>query len=75
MTCKRDDPNLKAIRQAAHKRVVAVLRCELVVDVVDTEAGRRLVRCGNPARHRLPDGTPLCREHWLMSAEGKRTRG
>jgi hypothetical protein len=27
MSCKRDDPNFKAICQAAHKRVVAVLRC------------------------------------------------
>jgi hypothetical protein len=27
MSRKRDDPNFKAICQAAHKRVVAVLRC------------------------------------------------
>lgn len=27
MSCKRDDPEFKAICRAAHKRVVAVLRC------------------------------------------------
>ena len=31
MSYKRDDPNVKAICQAAHKRVVAVLRCLAVL--------------------------------------------
>ena len=56
----------------SRKAVRRVRRCELVVDVA---AGKRLVRCGKPARHRLPDGTPLCAEHYAMSAEGKRSRG
>lgn len=31
MSRKRDNPNFKAIRQAAHNRVVAVLRCLAVL--------------------------------------------
>ena len=50
-------------------------RCELVLDAVDTAAGRRLIRCKNPATNRLPDGTPLCTVHWRMSAEGMHSRG
>jgi hypothetical protein len=42
-------------------------RCQLVLDA----KGKRLIRCKNPAKHRLPDGTPLCAVHWRMSAEAK----
>lgn len=44
------------------------VRCQLVLDAV----GKRLVRCKNPATHKLPDGTPLRKRHWRMSVEGKR---
>ena len=44
------------------------VRCQLVLDA----KGKRLIRCKNPAKHRLPDGTPLCTVHWRMFAEGNR---
>ena len=43
------------------------VRCQLVLDA----KGKQLIRCKNPAKHRLPDGTPLCKVHWRMSAEAK----
>ena len=43
------------------------VRCQLVLDA----KGKQLIRCKNPAKHRLPDGTPLCTVHWRMSAEAK----
>jgi hypothetical protein len=43
------------------------VRCQLVLDA----KGKQLIRCKNPAKHRLPDGTPLCTVHWQMSAEAK----
>jgi len=43
------------------------VRCQLVLDA----KGKRLIRCKNPAKHRLPDGTPLCTVDWRMSEEGK----
>ena len=52
---------------AKRKRV----RCRIVLDA----KGKRLIRCKNPAKHHLPDGTPLCTVHWRMSAEGKHSRG
>jgi hypothetical protein len=43
------------------------VRCQLVLDA----KGKQLIRCKNPAKHRLPDGTTLCTVHWRMSAEAK----
>jgi hypothetical protein len=43
------------------------VRCQLVLDAV----GKKLIRCKNPAKHRLPDGTPLCTVRWQMSEERK----
>lgn len=43
------------------------VRCQLVLDA----KGKQLIRCKNPAKHRLPDGTPLCTVHWRMSADAK----
>jgi hypothetical protein len=40
MSYKHDDPNFKAICQAAHKRVVAVLRC-LDILVPDATPARK----------------------------------
>jgi hypothetical protein len=37
------------------------VRCQLVLDA----KGKELIRCKNPAKYRLPDGTPLCAVHWL----------
>jgi hypothetical protein len=47
------------------------VRCQLVLDA----KGKQLIRCKNPAKHRPPDGTPLCTVHWRMSAEAKNPRG
>lgn len=44
------------------------IRCQLVLDA----KGKQLIWCKNPAKHRLPDGTPLCTVHWRMSGEDKR---
>ena len=43
------------------------VRCQLVLDA----KGKQLIRCKNPAKHRMPDGTPLCTVHWRMSADRK----
>ena len=42
------------------------VRCQLVLDAV----GKKLIRCKNPATRKLPDGTPLCEQHWRISADG-----
>ncbi len=47
------------------------VRCQLVLDAIDTPSGRKHIHCKNPAKHRLTDGTPLCTVHWRMSEEGK----
>jgi hypothetical protein len=52
---------------AKRKRV----RCQLVLDA----KGKRLIRCKNPAKHRLTDGAQLCTVHSRMSAEAKHSRG
>jgi len=48
-----------------------LVRCQLVLDA----KGKQLIRSKNTAKHRLPDGTPLCTVHWRMSGEGKRKSG
>jgi hypothetical protein len=47
------------------------VRCQLVLGA----KGNQLIRCKNLAKHRLPDGTPLCTVHWHMTAKAKNPRG
>ena len=43
------------------------VHCQLVLDA----KGKRLIRCKNPAKHLLLDGTPLCAVHWRISRRRK----
>ena len=47
------------------------VRCQLVLDAIDTPSGRKHIHCKNPAKHKLHNGTPLCTVHWRMSGEDK----
>ena len=47
------------------------VRCQLVLDA----KGKQLIRCKNPAKHRLPDGTPPLQSTLANVCGGEKSPG